>query len=198
MLVSLIVITSSGYAQQSKDYKPPTVTNKLRNFVKDTSAVKLQDLFSLQNRLKFGNYLFSENDYLRAAVEYKEYLKNFDNDTIKMKFALCFFRIGRYTEAADNFKSQFFGSTLSEEARLLFYESHFFNDDYRSFRDLRIHFFLILIFCLNRLMIQFIRNWLISITGKNIRHGKVLQQLSYYHLLFPVQVKFIPGILATG
>ena len=136
MLISLIAITSSGYAQQSKDYKPPIAANKLSNFVKDTSTLKQQDLISPKNRLKFGNYLYSGNDYLRAANEYKEYLKNSNNDTVKMKFALCYFRIGRFTEAADNFKGLFFGSALSEEARLLFYESHFFNDDYKNFRDL--------------------------------------------------------------
>jgi TM2 domain-containing membrane protein YozV len=136
IIVYILAVTSFSRAQQSKDYKPPVTVKKQNSTVKDTNVVKQQDLFLPPNRLKFGNYLFSGNDYLRAAAEYKEYLKNYDNDTVKLKYALCFFRIGRFPEAADNFKSLFFGSFLSEEARLLFYESHFFCDDYGIFRDL--------------------------------------------------------------
>ena len=47
------------------------------------------------------------------------------NDTIVFRLANSYFKIGRFTEAADNFKGLFFGSQLSEEARLLFYESIF-------------------------------------------------------------------------
>jgi TM2 domain-containing membrane protein YozV len=136
ILVYILAITSYSHAQQSKDYEPPVTAKKQNNPIKETNDVKQQDLFSTSNRLKFGNYLYSDNDYLRAAGEYKEYLRNLDNDTVRLKYALCFFRIGRFAEAADNFKSLFFSSALSEKARLLFYESHFFSDDYRTFRDL--------------------------------------------------------------
>jgi TM2 domain-containing membrane protein YozV len=136
VILYILAITSFNYAQQSIDYKPPVTIKKQNNQIKDTTEVKQQDLFTPPNRLKFGYYLYSENDYLRAAGEFKEYLRNYDNDTVRLKYALCYFRIGRFAEAADNFKTLFFNSALSEKARLLFYESHFFCDDYRTFRDL--------------------------------------------------------------
>lgn len=94
------------------------------------------NFFSAKNRLQFGNYLYKDKDYLRAAGEFKEYLKNEVNDTIIFRLANSYFKISRYTEAADNFKGLFFGSSLSEEARLLYHESIFFQKDYDLFRQL--------------------------------------------------------------
>lgn len=95
-----------------------------------------QNFFSPDNRLKFGNYLYEEKDYLRAANEFREYLKVFSNDTVQFKFANSFYKIGRFTEAADNFKGLFFSSSLSKEARLMYYESIFFQNDSKRFREL--------------------------------------------------------------
>ncbi|MBI5729583.1 MAG: hypothetical protein HY963_00445 [Ignavibacteriales bacterium] len=94
------------------------------------------NIFSPQNRLQFGNFLYKDRDYLRAAEEFKEYLKNESNDTIVFRLANSYFKIGRFAEAADNFKGLFFGSQFSEETRLLFYESIFFQNDYKSLRKL--------------------------------------------------------------
>lgn len=107
----------------------PLTTNHCQ-ITKDTN------FFSPHNRLKFGEYLYKEKDYLRAIGEFKEYLKTNSNDTVHFKFADCFYKIGRYTEAADNFKGLFFNSSLSEEARLMFYESYFFQNDFKTFRRL--------------------------------------------------------------
>lgn len=93
-------------------------------------------LFSPVNRLKFGNYLFADKDYLRASVEFKEYLKSFDDDTVRFKYSLCLFNIGKYEEASDNFKTLFYGNPFTEKARLYFYESYFFGKDYKDLRDL--------------------------------------------------------------
>lgn len=94
------------------------------------------DFFSPLNRLKFGESLYKDKDYLRASNEFKEYLKVYSNDTVHFKFAKSFFEIGRFTEAADNFKGLFFNSFLSEEARLMFYESNFFQNNFKTFREL--------------------------------------------------------------
>lgn len=93
-------------------------------------------LFSPLNQLKFGNYLFANKDYLRASAEFKEYLKSFDDDTVRYKYSLCLFNIGKYGEASDNFKTLFFGNPFSEKARLMFYESYFFQRDYQGLRNL--------------------------------------------------------------
>ena len=94
------------------------------------------DLFLPANRLKFGNFLFSDKDYLRASVEYKEYLKNFDDDSVRYKYSMCLFNVGSYSEAEDNFKTLFFGTPFSDKAKLMFYESYFYQKDYEDLRDL--------------------------------------------------------------
>lgn len=92
-----------------------------------------EDLFSLPNRLKFANHLYAEKDYLRAIGEYKEVLKTADNDTVRFRFANSFLKIGRYDEAAQNFKTLFVGTKLENEAKLYFYQSLFFSKDFNAF-----------------------------------------------------------------
>lgn len=99
----------------------------------DTS--KELDLFSYKSRLKFGNHLYFEKDYLRASYEFREYLKYEDNDTIRYRFANCFYSIGRFSEAADNFKSIFYNSTIQDESRLAYFKSLFFSGDFNLFRN---------------------------------------------------------------
>jgi hypothetical protein len=91
--------------------------------------------FSQQNRLQFGNYLYKDQDYIRAVTEFKEYLKTSDNDTVQFRMSNSLFKIGRFEEATDNFRGLFFNSTLSEEARLMFFESKFFQNDFNGFRS---------------------------------------------------------------
>ncbi len=94
------------------------------------------DFFSAKYRLEFGNYLYAEKDYLRAFHEFRNVLKTIDNDTIRFRLANSLFKISRMSEAADNFKTLFFGSALSEEARLMFYQSAYFLNDHKWFREL--------------------------------------------------------------
>lgn len=102
---------------------------------------RLNDFFnSPENRLKFANQLFIEKDYLRALEEYKEYLKVYDNDTVRFKYAECLLRIERFEESGENFKSLFFNSTLEEEAKLNFYRANFLlnlsNNNLTHFREI--------------------------------------------------------------
>jgi len=94
-----------------------------------------ENYFSVQNRLRFGNYLFSEKDYLRAVDEFREYLKKENNDTIQFKVAECFLRINRFDEASANYKTLFFHSPLSDNARLGFYKSLFFKNDFPLLKE---------------------------------------------------------------
>ncbi|MBU4444049.1 hypothetical protein KJ656_03060 [bacterium] len=56
--------------------------------------------------LEFGNYLFEQKDYLRAAIEYERflYLSNTQNDTIIFRTGLCHQFRERYDYAIDSFK----------------------------------------------------------------------------------------------
>lgn len=71
--------------------------------------------------------------------EFREYLKKEDNDTIRFKFAESLYRIGRYNESAENYKSLFFSSSISEEARLAFYKANFMINEFGKFRELIKH-----------------------------------------------------------
>jgi TM2 domain-containing membrane protein YozV len=104
------------------------------NFAQDSTDNSA--LLSASNRLKFGNFLFEEKDYLRAATELKEALRSIDNDTLRFNYAFSLFKVGRFSEGGDNFKILFINPVFSDKSRLMFYESNFFNNDYASFREL--------------------------------------------------------------
>ncbi len=104
------------------------------SFIVAQSSENNTGYFSVDNRLRFGNFLYNEKDYLRALEEFREVLRLKDNDTVRFKLADCFLNIGRYKEAADNFKGLFFNSELEEESRLAFFISLFFDRDFKEFR----------------------------------------------------------------
>ena len=72
--------------------------------------------------LEFGNHLFKQKDYLRAAIEYERflYLSNEQNDTILFKTGLCHQFRERYEYAIESFKKviQSDSSNLISPARL--------------------------------------------------------------------------------
>ncbi len=94
-----------------------------------------EDFFSSGNRIKFANHLFLQNDFLRAAEEYRAGLSEINTDTARFKMALSLEEIGRYSEAADNFKSLFFHSNLSGSAKLEFYRSIFLSGRYEDLKE---------------------------------------------------------------
>ncbi|PKL81717.1 MAG: hypothetical protein CVV24_13835 [Ignavibacteriae bacterium HGW-Ignavibacteriae-3] len=98
-------------------------------------SITSENYFSSSNRLAFGSHLYKEKDYLRALGEFKEYLRSNENDTVQFRMANCYLRIGRHEEAADNFKLLFYGSSVTDESRLMFYKSLFSRNDYKSFRE---------------------------------------------------------------
>jgi TM2 domain-containing membrane protein YozV len=70
----------------------------------DTSTLILQHNFhSPQNRKKFADFLFCEEDYLRSIDEYKKYLQAFPDDTAEFKIGLALSRMKKFDEAAGYF-----------------------------------------------------------------------------------------------
>ncbi len=100
-----------------------------------TLPIMSQDLNSPDNRLKFGNRLFEEKDYLRAIEEFKAYLRTSDNDTVRFNIARSFFGMKKYNEASDYFKSLFSSYTLQDEARFGVIKSGFFSGDFNFLRN---------------------------------------------------------------
>ena len=98
------------------------------------SSAEYNSFLTPQNRLKFGNYLFCTEDYLRAVYEFREALTEYSSDTLQFKLAYAFSKMGRYSEAADNFKSLFINFNLSEEAKFEFFKSRFLSLSPEEFR----------------------------------------------------------------
>ncbi|MGE5351906.1 MAG: hypothetical protein ACM3P0_07475 [Acidobacteriota bacterium] len=93
-------------------------------------------LHSPENILKFADYLYCQKDYLRAITEYESLLKFKNSDTIKLKIALGFSKMGQTKEAEYRFNSLALGNTFSDEARLELYKSKFFTNDIASLRQM--------------------------------------------------------------
>lgn len=100
------------------------------------AQVDSDNLFSVENRLEFGNYLFCEKDYLRALSEYRYYLQQANDDTVRFKIAMALAEMGSYNESIDNFKGLFYNSDLSMIARLEYYKTSFLKNSSSSFRKL--------------------------------------------------------------
>lgn len=98
-------------------------------------AQSINDLYNLENRIKFANYLYQEKDYIRAIDEFKHILNQTENDTLRFRFANSFLILNRYEEASENFKTLFL-SSLSDDAKLFFFKSNFLKNDFNFFRKL--------------------------------------------------------------
>lgn len=91
-----------------------------------------QSLRSPENRKLFADHLFCSKDYLRAILEYEEYLKFYNNDTISFKIALGYSKIENYDEAAERFKSIPPKSVFYSTSRLEFLKSNIKAGDFYS------------------------------------------------------------------
>jgi TM2 domain-containing membrane protein YozV len=93
-----------------------------------------KDIHAPANRLKFGNHLYKQKDYLRAIDEYNFYLKFNNNDTVEFKIAQSLFKMEKYFESSEKFKDLMNNLNLSDDAELGYYKSIFFIGDFNSFR----------------------------------------------------------------
>ena len=96
---------------------------------------KNEDIFSPINRKIFGDYLYSQKDYLRAFDEYKVYLTKYANDTVIFKIGSSLIEMERLNEAEDYFKTLFLQSKLKEEAELQYYFVKFKQNEPLQFRE---------------------------------------------------------------
>jgi len=76
---------------------------------------------SPENRKLFADYLYQQKDYLRSFDEYRAYLQNYENDTVKLRLGEMLIDMQRYSEAEDYLKMLFWGSVYSDEAKLNYY-----------------------------------------------------------------------------
>ena len=90
---------------------------------KDSSS--LIDIYSPSNIIKFADYLFCTDDYLRAAIEYEKYLKINFNDTVEFKIGLSYLLIRDFKKSLSwfgriNSNSNYFNNAKEEYFRSLF------------------------------------------------------------------------------
>lgn len=90
-------------------------------------------LFTKENILKFADYLFAERDYLRAVMEYRRYLENNPNDTIRLKIADSYLNMSNFEEARSEYMA-LLGGPLTKKALTGYGKSFFFNRDYSAFQ----------------------------------------------------------------
>jgi len=104
----------------------------------NSSAVNI-DLFSPSNIKKFGDYLYCQQDYLRAIEEYRQYLTKEVNDTLEFKIALAYSKMENYKKAGEKFavikeSSPYYLVSKLEEMKSLFQSEDFsaLRDSFRS------------------------------------------------------------------
>ena len=78
----------------------------------------------------FADYLFCDNDYLRAAEEYTRYLNIVENDTVRFKTALAYSRITDFNSSLNSLDliketSAYYKAATDEKLKILFIQ----NDD---------------------------------------------------------------------
>ena len=85
---------------------------------------------STSNIKLFGDYLFCQKDYIRAADEYNAYLAKTSNDTVEFKSGLSLQLTGTYDEALMRFhniaySSPYYTDSREEYARTLFLQKKY-------------------------------------------------------------------------
>ncbi len=90
------------------------------------------DLFSYDNRMKFGNYLYETKDYIRAVDEYRACLKINQSDTLQFKIGEAFFEMGQYNFASEEFYKLFSSKEFGYISKISFLKTQFAAEKYDS------------------------------------------------------------------
>ncbi|NWF90737.1 MAG: hypothetical protein HXY50_14915 [Ignavibacteriaceae bacterium] len=96
----------------------------------------INSLYSKENILKFADYLFCEEDFLRAAEEYQKIDEKFRDDKINFKIALSFSIIGEYSKSETIFNRINSNSPLYQQSRLELLKILFLQERFDELRTL--------------------------------------------------------------
>ncbi len=103
--------------------------------VQNLSYGQNSDLFSPNNRLKFGNYLFEEHDYLRAIDEYKSYLAVYPNDTLNFKIGFAQSQMGNFSDSKNYFEELISKSIFIDESKFELLKINYLQENYSELRS---------------------------------------------------------------
>lgn len=92
------------------------------------SAQSPREFLTVNNRVKFGNFLFCDGDFLRAIDEYNFVLKETSNDSLKFKIGLAYQRLNRFTDAEKYFTRYSRNSRLTNEVNFEYYRTIYLSD----------------------------------------------------------------------
>lgn len=99
------------------------------------NAQNPKEFLSFENRLKFGDHLFCEGDYIRAIDEYNFILSKRKNDTLQFKIGLAYQKLGRFDDAELSFKKLLPNSSLNNEADFEYYRSTYLSNDFVKLKE---------------------------------------------------------------
>ncbi|MCX6149123.1 MAG: hypothetical protein NTX22_01215 [Ignavibacteriales bacterium] len=100
-----------------------------------TDSIKNNNLYSTQNILLFADFLFCQQDYLRAINEYEKYLSSNESDSVQFKISLAYLYMGEYNEAETKFIKLITSPTFSEAAQLGIAKSIFIRKDFLDLKN---------------------------------------------------------------
>jgi TM2 domain-containing membrane protein YozV len=103
--------------------------------VQNLSYGQNPDLFSPNNRLKFGNYLFVEQDYIRAIDEYKSYLAVYPNDTLNFKIGFAQSQMGNFSDSKNYFEEFISKSIFIDESNFELLKINYLQENYSELRS---------------------------------------------------------------
>jgi TM2 domain-containing membrane protein YozV len=93
------------------------------------------DLFSPNNRLIFGNYLFEEQDYLRAIDEYRSYLVVYPNDTLNFKIGFAQSQMGNFSDSKNYFEELISKSIFIDESEFELLKINYLQENFSDLRS---------------------------------------------------------------
>jgi TM2 domain-containing membrane protein YozV len=91
------------------------------------------DFHSKQNIKRFADFLFCENDYLRAIDEYEKYLDVTADDTVEYKIAYSFLQMQNYKKAIEKFSIIRYSSSFYESSKFQKLKANFLINDSLAF-----------------------------------------------------------------
>jgi TM2 domain-containing membrane protein YozV len=100
------------------------------------------DFNSPQNIKLFADYLFCDNDYLRAIDEYEKYLQIVEDDSIQFKIAIGYSAINDQSNAYKKFSSIKLTSLFNEQSKIEMLKSLYLQNidsSYFLYSDILIH-----------------------------------------------------------
>ena len=107
------------------------------NLIGQTTAAPT-NYFSIRNRLKFGNDLFSQKDYLRAIDEYQAVLKKMRSDTLLFKIGYSYEQMKYFSKANSFYQKLLNSKSLSEIAKFEILKTNFLEGNYGKVKTLHI------------------------------------------------------------